>query len=151
MNEVVEINLLTNEVTVRDIESNEKSVEVFTDARARELYEDFTQNGNDIKEVTVGKYQGFDVTIRKSSLATYSLYLEGNYSYGTSLSLTSPIGTIQRMENIEPERQLKNRENELAELAHQKEQYKAQHNQLFEQEEKLKQQKAQRNEYGFDR
>ncbi|HFP6573143.1 TPA: hypothetical protein ACHJ3G_002686 [Enterococcus faecalis] len=47
MNEVVEINLLTNEVTVRDIESNEKSVVVFTDARARELYEDFTQNGNE--------------------------------------------------------------------------------------------------------
>ncbi|EKO5650991.1 hypothetical protein P0W62_002486 [Enterococcus faecalis] len=45
MNEVVEINLLTNEVTVRDIESNEKNVVVFTDARARELYEDFTQNG----------------------------------------------------------------------------------------------------------
>lgn len=90
-----------------------------------------------IKEVTVGKYQGFDVTIRKSSLATYSLYLEGNHSYGTSLSLTSPIGTIQRMENIDPERRLKNRENELAELAHQKEQYKAQHNQPFEQEEKL--------------
>lgn len=47
MNEVVEINLLTNEVTVRDIESNEKSVVVFTDARTRELYEDFTQNGNE--------------------------------------------------------------------------------------------------------
>lgn len=47
MNEVVEINLLTNEVTVRDIESNEKFVVVFTDARARELYEDFTQNGNE--------------------------------------------------------------------------------------------------------
>lgn len=41
------------------------------------------------------------------------------------------------MENIDPERRLKNRENELAELAHQKEQYKAQHNQPFEQEEKL--------------
>ncbi|EIP8133630.1 hypothetical protein HRE30_12525 [Enterococcus faecalis] len=47
MNEVVEVNLLTNEVTVRDIESNEKNVVVFTDARARELYEDFTQNGNE--------------------------------------------------------------------------------------------------------
>ncbi len=138
-------------------------------------------NNPTIKEITVGKYHGFDVTIRKSSLATYSLYLEGNHSYGTSLSLTSPIGTIQRMENIDPERQLKNRENELDELAHQKEQYKAQHNQPFEQEEKLtqllekqakinialspeidkekevqnkekvKQQKMLRNEYDFDR
>lgn len=85
------------------------------------------------------------------------------------------------MDNIDPERRLKNRENELAELARQKEQYKAQNNQPFEREEKLiqslekqaeinialspeidkdeeiqnkeklKQQKAQRNEYGFDR
>lgn len=70
-------------------------------------------------------------------MATYSLYLEGNHSYGTSLSLTIPIGTIQRMDNIDPERRLKNRENELAELAHQKEQYKAQNNQPFEREEKL--------------
>lgn len=47
MHEVVEINLITNEVTVRDIESNEKSVVVFTDARTRELYEDFTSNENE--------------------------------------------------------------------------------------------------------
>ncbi len=47
MHEVVEINLITNEVTVRDIESNEKSIVVFTDARTRELYEDFTSNENE--------------------------------------------------------------------------------------------------------